>query len=83
MNYAKKQISTQGDPFMNLIVAVSSDWGIGRNNGLLFSLPKDMNYFKETTMGKTIILGRKTLDTYPSSSMTFIMDNSMTFVCIS
>lgn len=50
---------------MKLIVAVSENWGIGKNNDLLFSIPKDMKFFRETTMGKTVILGRKNLESFP------------------
>ena len=50
---------------MNLIAAVSENWGIGKNNGLLFNIPKDMRFFRETTMGKTVILGRKNLESFP------------------
>ena len=50
---------------MKLIVAVSENWGIGKNNDLIFSIPKDMKFFRETTMGKTVILGRKNLESFP------------------
>ena len=50
---------------MKLIVAVSENWGIGKNNDLLFSIPKDMKFFRETTMGKIVVLGRKNLETFP------------------
>lgn len=50
---------------MKLIVAVSENWGIGKNNDLLFSIPKDMKFFRETTSGKTVILGRKNLESFP------------------
>ena len=50
---------------MKLIAAVSENWGIGKNNDLLFSIPKDMKFFRETTMGKTVILGRKNLESFP------------------
>ena len=50
---------------MKLIVAVSENWGIGKNNDLLFSIPKDMKFFRETTMGKVVVLGRKNLETFP------------------
>ena len=52
---------------MKLIAAVSENWGIGKNNGLLFSIPKDMKFFRETTMGKTVILGRKNLESFPGA----------------
>ena len=45
---------------MNAIVAVDEDWGIGRNGKLLAHLPGDLKYFKEKTLGKTIIIGRET-----------------------
>lgn len=50
---------------MKMIVCVSENFGIGLNNELLFSLPPDMKFFRETTMGKVIIMGRGTLDSFP------------------
>jgi len=50
---------------MKMIVCVAEDFGIGNNNDLLFSLPPDMKFFRETTMGKVIIMGRGTLDSFP------------------
>ena len=50
---------------MKAIAAVGSDWGIGKKNKLLFSIPEDMEFFKETTMGHTIVMGRKTLESFP------------------
>ncbi len=50
---------------MNLIVAVDNKWGIGKDNGLLAHLPGDMAYFKERTMGKTVVMGRRTLESMP------------------
>lgn len=52
---------------MKLIVAVSENWGIGKNNDLLFNIPKDMKFFRETTMGKVVVLGRKNLETFPGA----------------
>lgn len=52
---------------MNLIVVVDNKWGIGKNNGLLAHLPKDLQYFKEHTLGKAVIMGRKTLESMPGS----------------
>ena len=46
---------------MNLIVAVDSNWGIGKDNKLLVSIPADMKFFRTTTSGKVVIMGRKTL----------------------
>lgn len=52
---------------MNLIVAVDEAWGIGRDGGLLTHLPGDMKYFRETTRGKIVVMGRKTLESFPDA----------------
>lgn len=52
---------------MNLIVNVSRNWAIGKNNSLLFHLSQDMKFFKSHTVGKTVIMGRKTLESLPGS----------------
>ena len=50
---------------MNLIAAVDKNWAIGRNNKLLVSIPDDMKFFRETTTGKVVVMGRKTLESSP------------------
>jgi dihydrofolate reductase len=45
-----------------LIVAVADNGVIGRNNALPWRLPEDMRYFKRVTMGKPIVMGRKTFE---------------------
>ena len=50
---------------MNMIVAVDQNWGIGRDNGLLASVPGDMAFFKSKTMDKVVVMGRKTLESMP------------------
>ena len=50
---------------MNLIAAVDKNWAIGRNNKLLVSIPDDMKFFRETTTGKIVVMGRKTLEIFP------------------
>ena len=50
---------------VHAIVAVASDWAIGRQGGLLCHLPADMRPFKEVTMGHSIVMGRKTFDSFP------------------
>ena len=52
---------------MQLIVAVDKFWGIGKNNDLLFSLKEDMKFFRQTTLGKTIVMGYNTLMSFPFS----------------
>lgn len=50
---------------MNMIVAVDRNWAIGRKGGLLVSIPNDQKHFREETYGKVVVLGRKTLQTFP------------------
>lgn len=50
---------------MNAIVVVDQNWAIGREGKLLFSLPTDMKRFRALTLDGTVILGRKTLDSFP------------------
>nr|WP_317283083.1 dihydrofolate reductase [uncultured Sellimonas sp.] len=50
---------------MNLIVAVDKNWAIGNKNKLLVSIPADMKFFRETTVGKVVVMGRKTLESFP------------------
>lgn len=50
---------------MNIIVAVDKNWAIGNGNKLLVSIPQDMKFFRETTTGKVVVMGRKTLESFP------------------
>ncbi len=50
---------------MNLIVAVDKNWAIGKDGDQFVYLSKDLQNFKNTTMGHAVILGRKTLSTFP------------------
>ncbi len=50
---------------MNCIAAVSRDWGIGREGGLLFHISEDMKLFRRLTIGRTLILGRRCLESFP------------------
>jgi dihydrofolate reductase len=50
---------------VSLIVAVSENGVIGKNNDLIWHLPKDMKYFKEKTLGHHIIMGRKNFESIP------------------
>ena len=51
---------------MNIIVAVDKNWAIGFENKLLNSIPEDMKFFRETTTGKVVVMGRKTLESFPN-----------------
>lgn len=50
---------------MNAIAAVSAAWGIGKDNDLLFHISPDLKRFRALTLGGTVIMGRKTLDSMP------------------
>ena len=50
---------------MNCIVNVDAHWGIGNKGSLLVRIPNDMKMFRQETMGKVVVLGRKTLETFP------------------
>lgn len=51
--------------FLNAIVAVDKNWGIGYKGQLLAHIPEDMKRFRDITMGHPILYGRKTLETFP------------------
>ena len=50
---------------MNIIVAVDRNWAIGYQNQLLCHIPADMKFFRETTTGHVVVMGRKTLESFP------------------
>lgn len=50
---------------MNIIVAVDKNWAIGLQNRLLVSIPEDMKFFRKETGGKVVVMGRKTLESFP------------------
>lgn len=51
---------------MNVIAAVDNRWAIGKGNKLLVSIPADMKYFREMTTGHVVVMGRKTLESFPN-----------------
>ena len=68
---------------MNLIVAVTKDYAIGKDNNLLFHLPKDLAFFKEKTLNKVIIMGEKTYFSLPKRPLpkrtTIVLSNNPQF----
>lgn len=54
---------------ISIIVAVSDDWGIGRNNDLLWNIPEDLKRFKRLTTGKTVVMGKKTWESLPKKPL--------------
>lgn len=54
---------------MNLIVAVDYNWGIGKDGNLLFHIPEDMKQFKQKTLNHVVVMGRKTLESFPNGKL--------------
>lgn len=52
---------------MNLIVAVDNNWAIGKDNNLLTTIPEDLRFFREMTTNNVIVMGRKTLESFPKA----------------
>lgn len=51
---------------MKAIFHADKYWGIGKQNDLMFSLPKDMKFFRDTTKGKVVVMGLNTLRSFPN-----------------
>ena len=49
------------------IVHADKEWGIGKGNGMMFSLTKDMKFFRETTMNHVVVMGGNTLRSFPNA----------------
>ena len=60
---------------MNLIVAVDKNWAIGNKGELLVRIPADHKMFRQETIGKVVVLGRKTMDTFPGGQPLKNRDN--------
>jgi len=54
---------------MNLIVVVDKNWAIGRDNDLIYSVPKDMEFFRNTTMGNVVVMGGNTFRSLPPGGL--------------
>ncbi len=53
---------------MKLIVNVDNEWNIGSEGDLVFPIREDMKFFRTTTSGKVVVMGRKTLDSFPGGN---------------
>lgn len=51
--------------YMKAILHADSEWGIGKSNSLMFSIPADMKFFRETTTGNVVVMGSNTLKSFP------------------
>jgi len=60
----EKYLHIKGD-FMKAIVNVDLNWGIGCDGELLVRIPEDMRFFKDTTLGKIVVMGRETFEALP------------------
>lgn len=73
----------------SIIVAVSENQVIGRDNDLIWHLPRDLRFFKKTTQGHAMLMGRKTFQSFPKPlpgrrhlviSRNFSYDHPLVFV---
>ncbi len=53
---------------MKAIVCVDNNWGIGKDNDLLYHIPADMKFFKEKTIGNIVVMGLATLKSFPGGN---------------
>ena len=53
---------------MKAIAAVDKNWGIGLKGKLLVQIPADQRFFRETTTGQVVVMGRKTLESFPNGA---------------
>lgn len=70
---------------INIIAAIGKNNELGMNNKLIWKLPKDMAFFKEMTMGKYVVMGRKTFESLPNGlpgrTMVVISSRDLDLVC--
>lgn len=53
---------------MKAILHADRQWGIGKSNGLMFRIPADMKFFRETTTGNVVVMGSNTLKSFPGGN---------------
>lgn len=53
---------------MRAILHADKNWGIGKSNGLMFKIPADMKFFKQTTTGNVVVMGSNTLKSFPGGN---------------
>ena len=53
---------------IRVIVHADKEWGIGKDNDMMFSLPADMKFFRQTTLGHTVVMGGNTLRSFPNGN---------------
>ncbi len=65
---------------MKAILSADRNWGIGNGNKLLVSIPSDMKFFRQTTTGKVVVMGRKTLESFPERTASEKPDEHSTYI---
>lgn len=53
---------------MNIIASADQNWAIGKDNQLLIRIPEDMKRFRQMTTGNVVVMGRKTLESFPNQA---------------
>lgn len=53
---------------MNIIASADQNWAIGKDNQLLVRIPEDMKRFRQMTTGNVVVMGRKTLESFPNQA---------------
>lgn len=53
---------------MNIIASADKNWAIGKDNQLLIRIPEDMKRFRQMTTGNVVVMGRKTLESFPNQA---------------
>lgn len=53
---------------MKAILHADKEWGIGKSNGLMFRIPADMKFYRETTIGNVVVMGSNTLKSFPGGN---------------
>ena len=53
---------------MNIIASADQNWAIGKDNQLLIRIPDDMKRFRQMTTGHVVVMGRKTLESFPNQA---------------
>ena len=59
----------KGNRKMKCIVCVSENWGIGKDGKMLFHLPADLEFFKQQTLNKVVVMGRPTYQSLPNGAL--------------
>ncbi len=65
IRHSRRRINRGKRLLMKAILHADRQWGIGKNNGLMFRIPADMKFFRQTTTGNVVVMGYNTLLSFP------------------